>query len=134
MGTGSSGLKRRNSGGNKNPIGDVNYNQTFKQDLDDGTRYNYDLKIGNTKVGDMTLDVYDDGDTAVIDRIDIDTQYRNQGFGTRFIKDIANKYFETYIVPDNENARRLYARLGDDSNIRSPYDYLDQGYGVFKID
>ena len=67
-----------------------------------------------------------------LERIDIDEEYRNKGIGTDALRLVAEKYGEFLIAPDNEDAKRLYERYGDESTSDNAA-YIDQGYGVYSI-
>lgn len=86
---------------------------------------------GDTKVGATSVVSWADG-TALIERLDIDEAHRNNGFGTQAIELISSGFDECYIVPDNADAARLYARLGSET-YEEPWLHLDQGFGVFKV-
>lgn len=75
---------------------------------------------------------YGTDELPYVERIDIYPEYRNQGIGTKALKLIADKYGDYLIAPDNQDAARLYARLGElvETDITS---YIDQGYGVYEI-
>ena len=82
----------------------------------------------------------DDG--VYISRLDIYDEYQNHGYGTELLKTISNYYrncldcglCNVYICPDNEDARRLYERLGEKAeNYPECYGYLDCGLGVYDM-
>lgn len=91
-----------------------------------------DIKLNGETVGTVAIRIYDD--YSEIDRIDIDEKYRNKGIGTTVLGDIAGEFDTTYIVPDNENAKRLYERIGEEVTSGEVYENLDQGYGVYRLD
>ena len=100
-------------------------------------RYDYyysdmlDIKVGEISIGSANV-IYDDKDKAYLERIDIDEEYRNQGYGTKAINQIVDTYGSIYVAPDNERARNLYDRMGYEANSHATEMY-DQGYGVFEI-
>nr|DAG63865.1 MAG TPA: acetyltransferase domain containing protein [Caudoviricetes sp.] len=100
--------------------------------VDDGTEYMYTARVGGVDVGGASVIVYDSGD-AYIERIDVDDGYRNRGYGTAMLKQLAALYGAVYLAPDNDDARRLYVRLGDDVTSNGSWGYIDQGYGVYAI-
>lgn len=71
-------------------------------------------------------------DTAYLERIDIDEEYRNRGIGTEALRLIADELDSIYLAPDNEDAARLYARIGWEYTGEDA-EYIDQGYGVYEI-
>ena len=91
-----------------------------------------DIKLNGETVGTVAIRIYDD--YSEIDRIDIDEKYRNKGIGTTVLGDIAGEFDTTYIVPDNESAKRLYERIGEEVTSGEVYENLDQGYGVYRLD
>lgn len=100
--------------------------------VDDGDEYMYTARVGDVTIGGASVIVYDNGD-AYIERIDVDDGYRNRGYGTAMLKQLAALYGAVYLAPDNDDARRLYARLGDDVTSKGSWSYVDQGYGVYAI-
>lgn len=100
--------------------------------VDDGVEYMYTARVGGVEIGGASVIVYDDGDTYV-ERVDVDDGYRNHGYGTAMLKQLAAMYGGVYLAPDNDDARRLYARLGDDVTDKGTWGYVDQGYGVYAI-
>lgn len=83
----------------------------------------------------------DDG-SAYLERIDVDEGFRGQGIGTAAIREILGDFDALYTAPDNADAARLYARIGEqvvgeDIDAAAPLEclyYLDQGYGVYSIE
>lgn len=106
--------------------------ETAKYTLDNGTEFMYRARARGVEVGSASVIVYDDGD-AYVERIDVDDGYRNRGYGTAMLKQLAAMYGDVYVAPDNDDARRLYARLGDDVTGKGSWGYVDQGYGVYAI-
>ena len=100
--------------------------------VDDGTEYMYTARVGGVDVGGASVIVYDDGD-AYVERVDIAVGYRNRGYGSAMLKRLAAMYNGVYLAPDNDDARRLYARLGDDVTSKGSCGYVDQGFGVYAI-
>jgi RimJ/RimL family protein N-acetyltransferase len=85
-----------------------------------------DIMEGGTKIGVMSLLV--DDDSTYIERIDIDEAHRNRGYGTEAIRLVADEYDETFAAADNEDAARLYSRIGVKTN---EHQEIDQGFGVW---
>ena len=101
-----------------------------------GTQYEDDyryvreaLNAGGRKIGYAGLLV--DENEVYLERIDVEEDERNKGYGTEFLRKIAEKYGEFYTAPDNEDAKRLYERLGTEVY---DHDMYDQGYGVYLIE
>lgn len=80
-------------------------------------------------VGGASISIYDEG--TLIDRIDIYPEYRNKGYGSQALKELAWEYV-CYIAPDNEDAARLYSRLGEETYENGWYGF-DCGFGVFRL-
>lgn len=96
--------------------------------------YNIDIYEGETKVGYAELFVsYDeDGDekSAYINSIEIYEAYRNNGLGTKTLKEIAAEHNGVYICPDNEDAERLYARIGEETSAPDELESEMDNWGV----
>ena len=96
--------------------------------------YNIDILKGETKVGYAELFVsYDeDGDekSAYINSIEIYETYRNNGLGTKVLKEIAAEHGGIYICPDNEDAERLYARIGEETGAPDELEAEMDNWGV----
>lgn len=107
----------------------------IKTQKEDTTIYEvYDLLLGDTVIGEASI-TYDD-DFAYIDRIDVWEAYRNQGHGTAFLSLLSDEHsdIDTVLAPDNEDAQRLYDRIGVEvTQRREAYEHVDQGYGVYRI-
>ncbi len=89
----------------------------------------YELRLDGETIGWASVMV---SDTAYVERIDIDENYRNRGFGTKMLKDLSSMYGSVAVAPDNEDARRLYERIGEEYE-GDDYEYIDQGFGVYEI-
>lgn len=83
------------------------------------------------EVGQASVLLGEDG--AYCERIDIDEQYRNRGFGTAFLKALSEIHSDIYVAPDNADAQRLYDRLGYDVTDNGDWYMVDQGFGVYRI-
>lgn len=97
---------------------------------DDSYSYEmYAASVDGTEVG--CASVMTDEKSTYVDRIDIYEAHRNHGYGTAFLLALRGVYGSLVIAPDNEDARRLYDRLGDD--VSRDYWMVDQGFGVYEI-
>lgn len=69
---------------------------------------------------------------AYCEQLFIDEEYRNRGYGTEALKQLSSKYDGVVVAPDNEDAKRLYERIGReyDEDVAG---YIDQGFGVYEI-
>lgn len=99
----------------------------------------FSIIADGTKAGEVWILVdFEDADGwCYVERIDIDEEFRNKGIGTqvltRTLFDTCGWECRTVVVaPDNEDAKRLYERIGEDC-IYTDFGYYDQGYGVYKI-
>ena len=96
-----------------------------------------DEKVGTIEVVDRFSD---DNDTCYVERIDVDEAFRGHGIGTEVLTStLWNECGYRYVVvaPDNEDAQRLYERIGEEYNFipgcDQDFGYSDQGYGVYVI-
>lgn len=95
--------------------------------------YEFAILVDGVKVGAADVMAEDEDDEhAYVERIDIFAEYQNNGFGTDALRQLSDKWFGVEIAPDNEDAQRLYERLGEESSWEDA-DYIDQGYGVYRI-
>lgn len=92
----------------------------------------FDIVLDGQKIGYASA-MYEEGTDTYIDRIDIDEDYRNHGYGTAALHVLADTFGGMiYLAPDNEDAQRLYDRLGWEYTGENA-DYVDQGFGVYEI-
>ena len=109
-------------------------NLTHSTEEDTYTNSAYEAVVDDTVVG--FAETVTDENSTYVERVDIKEEYRNQGFGTAFLKAISAEYGSIFLAPDNADAQRLYERIGCEMNERD-YDkfgcYIDQGYGVYEI-
>lgn len=82
-------------------------------------------------VGEASIMVSESG--AYCERIDINEEYRNQGIGTEALKLLSREFGTVTVAPDNEDAQRLYERIGYDVTDKGDNWSVDQGYGVYEI-
>lgn len=82
-------------------------------------------------VGEVSVMISESG--AYCERIDIDKEHRNQGIGTEALKLLSRKLGSVTVAPDNEDAQRLYERIGYDVTGKGDNWSVDQGYGVYEI-
>lgn len=97
---------------------------------DSYTNIEYVMKLDGEEIGWSS--VMDDG-KAYVERIDIAEDHRNCGYGTEFINYLSREFGSVFLAPDNEDAQRLYDRLGYDVTEKDEWSYVDQGYGVYEI-
>ena len=96
--------------------------------------YNIAIMNDGEQIGYAELFVsYDeDGDekSAYINSIEIYEQFRNCGHGTAALKTIAAEHDGLYICPDNEDAERLYARIGEECGAPDELEAEMDNWGV----
>lgn len=114
----------------RNSSGAVTLNVENSAEEDGYTYDNISIMLDGKEVG--TIGMVADENEPYLERIDIDEKYRNKGIGTDALRLVAEKYGEFLIAPDNEDAKRLYERYGDESSSDNAA-YIDQGYGVYSI-
>ena len=99
-----------------------------RHQYEDGYEYiGYAIIENGATVGYAT--VMTDEKSAYCERIDIEPEYRGRGYGTSALRDLSSMYGGIIIAPDNEDARRLYERIGSECSD----DMYDQGFGVYEI-
>ena len=83
-----------------------------------GIEYDADLMESGEKVGYVqVIESYDEcGEVtcAYLASIEVIASHRNQGIGSKAIKELSEKYGAIYLCPTNEDNARLYARLGEE--------------------
>lgn len=91
----------------------------------------YTMEVDGKRVGRATV-----GD-GVVERIDIIDGEQGKGYGTALLQHLVEAEEQTLvIVPDNEGAQRLYARLGyemDNEQWNRWGHALDCGFGVYEL-
>ena len=102
---------------------------TAARPFDYGTQEFIDIQLDGQTIGKINLLQYESGERHV-DRIDIDEAFQGQGFGTQVLQNFSG----AYVVPDNADAARLYARIGSEVRANDEFSYLDEGFGVYTID
>lgn len=101
--------------------------------------FNIKIMKDDEQIGYAELFVsYDeDGDekSAYINSIEIYEQFRNCGYGSAALKAIAAEHDGLYICPDNEDAERLYARIGEECGAPEELESEMDNWGVmYRID
>lgn len=91
----------------------------------------YDIVANGEAAGAVSMSISDNG--AYCERIDVDEAFRNQGIGTAALGLLSHEFGSVTIAPDNEDARRLYERLGCDVTDKNDNWAVDQGFGVYEI-
>lgn len=104
---------------------------TFKTIREDDESILYGAYLNGEEIGNASVLLGEDG--AYCERIDVDEAHRNQGVGTAFLRFLSEAHGDIYLAPDNENARRLYDRLGYDVTDKGDWYTVDQGFGVYRI-
>lgn len=91
----------------------------------------YDIMMDGEKAGVIGMMVEEDT-TPYCELIEVNEDKRNCGIGTQALQMLAEIFGEFDLAPDNEDARRLYERLGEEVE-GGDNDYADQGYGIYRI-
>ena len=102
----------------------------FKETFANG----YQIIVNGQEVGFFQFYIGDDEleEPIYLERIDISEAYRNQGYGTQALRQIAQEFGHIYFAADNENCQRLYERIADRCTLPNA-DYVDQGFGVYEL-
>ena len=99
----------------------------------------YDIRFDGQTVGaaSVTIGVTEDGkeihENAYCERIDVEEAYRNLGIGTAALKALSSEFGSIFLAPDNEDAQRLYDRIGYEVTDKGDWYAVDQGFGVYEI-
>jgi len=103
-----------------------------------GTWITYENKIivdGQLVGKAYTMVDSEDEDQTYLETIDIDEDFRNQGFGTQAINKLAEQTDLLYFAPTDENNQRLYKRIAYDmEEAMSDVPEVDQGFGVYFLE
>lgn len=95
------------------------------------TSIGYVMLLDGQEIGWASVQV--DSSSAYCERIDIDEANRNHGFGTELLRSLSDEFGSIFVAPDNEDAQRLYDRLGYDVTDKGDWWAVDQGFGVYEI-
>lgn len=106
----------------------------------------FEIYADGTKVGTIEIETgFEDDFTDVssysyVERIDIDEEFRGNGIGTEVLthalyNECGWECRNVICAPDNEDAQRLYERIGSEvsGDICRAFGDYDQGYGVYVI-
>ena len=105
--------------------------ESGRQHEDTYDAIHYDIVLDDIVIGWASVNDGEDG-TSYVERIDIEESHRNHGHGSAALEQLSDIFGGVIIAPDNEDAQRLYERLG--RKYRGEIaDYLDQGFGVYTI-
>lgn len=78
----------------------------------------YKVEMDGTEIGTVHIDLFydEDGDvdTAYVADIVIYEGYRNRGYGTEILRTLSSEYGYIYLCAENEDAERLYQRIGEE--------------------
>lgn len=106
--------------------------------------HHFDIIADGITVGAIAVidNFNEDNDICYIDRIDVDEEFRGKGIGTVVLTESLKDegYWKIALAPDNERARKLYERLGEENDQVykgdgewQDFSYNDQGYGIYVI-
>lgn len=125
------GTKKRS----KPPEGEMVLKTTLYDEYDGEITEVVDIVVGNTVVGEATLQYSENDDMVYLSRIDIEPEYQGQGLGTKALEILARGR-TIYFAPDNRKAQRLYKRIAYEfwhQNTDHHGYYVDQGFGVYMM-
>lgn len=114
----------------------------FSDDAQEYDYHEYIIYADGKDVGAMEIvdHLNDDNDVCYVERIDIDEEFRGKGIGTEVLTStLWDKCGYRYVVvaPDNEKAKRLYERIGEEysyiPDCEVDFSYNDLGFGVYVI-
>lgn len=112
----------------------LTYDKQKFDELGQQTTYTIDILLDGEKIGRADVIEYTEDaeyEPVYLEWIQIDEEYRNNGYGTQAIKDIASNYQDDfYFAPLDEDNVRCYERFAE---LTESYDEIDQGYGVYVI-
>lgn len=91
----------------------------------------YDIIADGAAVGVINMTVSDGG--AYCEGIEVEENRRNQGIGTAALGLLSREFGSVLVAPDNEDAQRLYERLGYDVTDKGDNWSVNQGFGVYEI-
>ena len=107
----------------------VTMTSKLSEDLEPVKFYDLKIMLDDAKIGyvEIYIGYDDDGDETYtfVKTIDIDEEHRNHGYGTQVLKTLADEHDGIYLCPDNDDAERLYARLGDEVDYAHCPDALE---------
>jgi len=109
-------------------MANIEFTKTQVIEEDSYTYEMYEIIADSVKVGAFSLMI--DDESTYLERIDIEEEHQNKGYGTAAILKIARTFNEVFTAPDNENAQRLYKKIGVES---SKHEEVDQGFGVYEF-
>ena len=112
----------------------IKLTKTYERQEDSYKNESFDITVNGAVVG--SADLMTDENSTYIERIDINEEHRNKGFGTAAIKTISRMYSTVFCAPDNEDARRLYERIGSEMNSEDYNAFgfaIDQNFGVYEF-
>lgn len=102
--------------------------------------HHFDILADGEKVGTLSIidQFNDENDVAYVERIDIVEAFRGQGIGTTVLTSCLKETYSAVVTaPDNEDAKRLYERIGEEYSgiygVENDFSYEDQGFGVYTI-
>lgn len=94
--------------------------------------YTEDIMVDGIKVGRADTIVNSEEDEVYLEWIQIDDEFRGQGYGTKAMQMLAEKYGYIYFAPCDERNKELYERFAEEIEYNAPE--VDQGYGVYYME
>lgn len=118
----------------------MNIKTTKFDELENWVTYKNEIIVDDQVIGKAyTMVEFDeDGDKedqVYLEDIDIEEEFRNQGYGTQAIQLLAEENEFLYFAPTDENNQRLYKRIASDMEEEmSDVPEIDQGFGVYFLE
>lgn len=107
------------------------------EEYDTMKMFDISIMLGSDKIGyaELFISYDEDGDesAAYVKSIEIKGLYRNNGYGTEILKALAEEHRGIYICPDNDDAERLYARLGEETSAPREFESELDNWGKMYV-
>ena len=108
--------------------------KTYFEDWGEDVETYYEIVVDGVEIGSAIVKEFGEDGTALLERLDIDEDFRCKGFGTAAIEMIkenrSDKDGALYCAAENARCARLYARIGCEVTC-DPWVELGVGFGVF---
>lgn len=111
---------------------DITIHKEFVEELlvSETLVYDCEIELNGKIVGYLNFE--DTGGDIIIGNFYIFEEYRNRGIGTEVLHQFISEYYSVTLAPNNEDALRLYERLGfEEVEVNAPE--IEQGFGVWRI-
>lgn len=113
---------------------EIEMNTKLIEDFGEMKMFAVDIMLNGIKIGfaELFISYDEDGEkeNAYCKSIEIYKNYRNNGYGTKVLKTLANENGGIYICPDNDDAERLYKRLGEETDAPQEFSSEIDNWGI----